>query len=738
MDLWRYDYLSGTSSSAIVSFFHEREKRDLIHAIRNGLGFKDVITYENLNHRIYDYTVGWKYLLTKAEEEAFPLQDISLPVIVVKESKSSNGLGNDNLTQYSYKGAKRHVQGKGFLGFTEVSIFGVDDRSRVVNSCEVDRSYYLMKSHRQTEYCEQEDNPIVCTAPDVETGADQQKAQAQSAGTGLVSDKVEETGVQPMTIQSNTFTLTLRETAFCDTIINYGNKRIFIAPKLSTFRDANNGLFKSTFLKYNNEGNVISKKERYSNYSGGPLSFENLQTFVYGSFGSYGINNKIIQVTDTSRYGNDTPFSRSIEYNYDAKGNLIQQVSDPGKTGAITKTFIRGISGVVDSDQVSATGVSSRTTSYSYDSKFRFVTGEVNQLGQTRSMTFDPGTGHILTSTDINTLMTEYGYDGQGRNISIKTPDGNQTTITYSHEYSGYKVTTARAGTPQSSVTYDILNRERASSLQRMASVNYGSKNYNKHGYLTSENIIGSPVTHYYSYDSRGRVDTIKDNYDLKTTVEYDYGRGEYHYPDGSSRRIVTDGVGNKVSVYENSSQVISYSYSSNRGVKSITTPGKTINFGYDEYGRKTSATNPNSGTTGYQYDNFGQLKKITDSGNDSITYTYDGIGRLAIEAVKGVTTNYVYYTSGTANGKIAAIEKGDTIQAYKYDSLGRLIRVADSLPGISMVTKYEYDAYGRNSTITYPSGIVLTNIYNVNGYLEEIKNGSQTLWKLNSENYLV
>lgn len=32
-------------------------------------------------------------------------------------------------------------------------------------------------------------------------------------------------------------------------------------------------------------------------------------------------------------------------------------------------------------------------------------------------------------------------------------------------------------------------------------------------------------------------------------------------------------------------------------------------------------------------------------------------------------------------------------------------------------------------------SGIVLTNIYNVNGYLEEIKYGSVTLWKLNSEN---
>jgi RHS repeat-associated protein len=49
------------------------------------------------------------------------------------------------------------------------------------------------------------------------------------------------------------------------------------------------------------------------------------------------------------------------------------------------------------------------------------------------------------------------------------------------------------------------------------------------------------------------------------------------------------------------------------------------------------------------------------------------------------------------------------------------------------MVTRYGYDAWSHNTTITYPSGIVVTNVYDTKGYVNQINNGSSILWKMNS-----
>ena len=319
MDIWRYDYVSSSSSYPIISFFHKKERRDLISSIRNGLGYMNTIVYENLNYRLYDYTIGWKYLLTKGAPESFPLQDISCPLVVVKESTQSDGIGGVNLNLYTYEGAKRHLQGKGFLGFTKQTITGIDERYQIVNSCDVDRTYYFMTSGIQTEYTEDEFGVIEYLIPGSESGSASGKAELSEMDpvAGYVPDLVEEPAAEALAIQSNTYTLTLRQTVTTDTIINYGSKRIFIAPKQVNSKDANNPSFRTSNYKYSNVGNVIRKETRYYNSPGGPLHFKNIQSFVYGSFGSYGINNRITQIIDTSIYSGDGAYVRIDSLNYD-------------------------------------------------------------------------------------------------------------------------------------------------------------------------------------------------------------------------------------------------------------------------------------------------------------------------------------------------------------------------------------------------------------------------------------
>lgn len=239
-------------------------------------------------------------------------------------------------------------------------------------------------------------------------------------------------------------------------------------------------------------------------------------------------------------------------------------------------------------------------------------------------------TGNIDTLYDIGNLLTTYTYDGLGRNIKIKTPDGIETTTSYTWSYNGYTITTSRPGTPTSYVKYDILNREIENMVQGQFSLIYRSKTYNAAGYLIRESPYGDGKLVDYSYDQRGMLDTITYNETLKTYIEYvgDNLMPEIHYPDNTTKKIIKDALGNIITIEENGSEAIVYTYNSLGKPQTITSLGSTITFGYDDYGRQTSINNPNSGITRFQYDNLGQMIRQIDSRNDTIAFNYDKIGR--------------------------------------------------------------------------------------------------------------
>jgi hypothetical protein len=126
-DIWRYDYVTGSSTYPIVSYFHNKERRDLVQGLRNGLGVLTNISYANLNYRSYNYQTGWSYLLTRGTSETYPLQDYTGPLIVVSQSASSNGVEGQNTTEYTYAGAKIHRKGKGYLGFVKLTSSNTDE-----------------------------------------------------------------------------------------------------------------------------------------------------------------------------------------------------------------------------------------------------------------------------------------------------------------------------------------------------------------------------------------------------------------------------------------------------------------------------------------------------------------------------------------------------------------------------------------------------------------------------------
>ncbi|HET7831444.1 MAG TPA: toxin TcdB middle/N-terminal domain-containing protein, partial [Gallionella sp.] len=70
---------------------------------------------------------------------AYPVLDIQAPLYVVSSVASSNGIGGNYVSNYSYAGAKAHVTGGGFLGFHTTS--STDAQTGIVSTTTYRQDY---------------------------------------------------------------------------------------------------------------------------------------------------------------------------------------------------------------------------------------------------------------------------------------------------------------------------------------------------------------------------------------------------------------------------------------------------------------------------------------------------------------------------------------------------------------------------------------------------------------------
>jgi hypothetical protein len=151
---------------------------------------------------------------------------------------------------------------------------------------------------------------------------------------------------------------------------------------------------------------------------------------------------------------------------------------------------------------------------------------------------------------------------------------------------------------------------------------------------------------------------------------------------------------------------------------------GQPRTYVYDDLGRLTSTTTPESGTVTNFYTTAGGAAcagdpslvcRSIDGRNITKTFTYnDPINRLTGVSYSDATPSvaYVYDAGGLAAfalGRLTSITEGPNSQAIGYDNLGRttsVSQVIDQAP--PYLTQYAYNPLGQLSTITYPSGRVL------------------------------
>ncbi|WP_265738137.1 RHS repeat-associated core domain-containing protein [Actinacidiphila epipremni] len=338
-----------------------------------------------------------------------------------------------------------------------------------------------------------------------------------------------------------------------------------------------------------------------------------------------------------------------------------------------------------------------------------------------RTTTAYPGSDRTdVTPPDGASPTTTY-TDGRGRPVALltyhgSTPSGPADTIRYSYDKSGHQTGIADDDGNTWSSTYDMLGRKVS---QTDPDTGTSSTSYDLTGLaLTSTDARGKQVSTAYdelgrptaTYDTTGGAtpstanrlaswtyDTLKKGLPTATT-SYDDGLAytskilgyDSHGWTQSTETIIPSGDGNPAGTY-----ITDRTYTPTGNLRSYTDsaagalPQETVSYGYDTFGRPTSAGG-DAGSWDYvdklawtEYDEPQQFT-FGPSGNFAQeTYSYDEQTRR----LKGQLTV-------TQSGRVRA----DDV-AYDYKASGEVTRISDKLDSGQTDTQcFRYDGAQRLS----------------------------------------
>ncbi|MCP2337527.1 RHS repeat-associated core domain-containing protein [Actinomadura rupiterrae] len=330
------------------------------------------------------------------------------------------------------------------------------------------------------------------------------------------------------------------------------------------------------------------------------------------------------------------------------------------------------------------------------------------------SQTVDPATGQALTKTDEGGKTTTISYDALSRTQKVWLP-GRSTGATPNYEFTyqvepgkivavGTKTLHNDSTQATSYAFYDGLLRSRQTQApgpnggRLLTDTFYNALGKAARTYDTyyaagapSPDLFGVDTPgdvqsqHTYDYDGQARV--TADHFWVgqgsravekwQTTTSYNGESTTVTPPEGGTKTTsITDAQGRTVETRQYTGAGASdylfstYTYTPAGQPATITGPGKagtipatTWSFDYDVRGRKTSQTDPDSGTTRYGYDDLDRLTLATDARGKKIATSYDDLDRK---------TTLTDATAGGAGTKLAdwtydTVVKGQLTSSNRY-----------------------------------------------------------------------
>jgi RHS repeat-associated protein len=329
---------------------------------------------------------------------------------------------------------------------------------------------------------------------------------------------------------------------------------------------------------------------------------------------------------------------------------------------------------------------------------------------------------------------TVYSYDGLGRTVSVKTPDGasttnynyagNQTTVT--DPAGKWKTTTTDVlgnlttvlepdpanqpgGTLSTNYTFDWMGHVTQVSMPRGSTTQTRTFVYNNLGQLTSAtNPENGTVS--YTYNTSGTLATKTDAKNQQTVYTYDSKNRVtevQHYPAGATPPNNEDVC-----------QRVTYTYDATQN-----SLGRLSGVQY--YGQNANSNGQGCGQgvySGYAYDGYGEAYSYTPAG--AVTSKIVSIGRIAgsgITSSASLQVDYTYDTAGRTKTVTYPMQfqndyGGQPVMTVGYDAMGRPSSLTDTsgdpagAPGYyqqptNWVSGVQYDYAGRLTGISWLDG---------------------------------
>jgi len=448
-------------------------------------------------------------------------------------------------------------------------------------------------------------------------------------------------------------------------------------------------------------------------YSGG-----NLSTVTDGAGRtltfSYGGNGKVSSIVDST--------GRQVDYGYDGSDNLTDVTDvnggnihftysshlllterDPRGHTILTNTYdgsarvlsqTDGLSQTTSFDYTSIPGATEITDPSSNVTVDTFVDNMLTSVTKgygtaaaaTTSYTYDPVTFGVATVVDPNLHQSIYTWDAAGNPLTKTDAVGRTTTTTYNSLNEPLTVTDPKGVTTTN--TYDSGGNLTATSTPLVGSSPAQTQEtdytYGDSSYPGDVTVMTDPdgKTWDYTYDTYGNRTSSTDPVGNESTSTYN--------ADGWKLTDVS-AKGNVTGCSCAASYTTTYDY---------TIPG-TANT--DEFGDVQTVTDPLSNVTTYGYDADRNKTSVTDPNGNVTTYVYDDDNQLH-ETQRADTPQTTLTTDYNPDGTVADQKdgKGNALQTYGYDSVGRVTSVTDA---DSNITNYILDGNGNVLTKQDPGG---------------------------------
>ncbi|NJO92176.1 MAG: RHS repeat protein, partial [Chloroflexia bacterium] len=326
-----------------------------------------------------------------------------------------------------------------------------------------------------------------------------------------------------------------------------------------------------------------------------------------------------------------------------------------------------------------------------------------------------------------------YTYDDFGQLTGVLYPTSHTASVSYQWATGTrpqnalfFKLATS-PGLPTGKEYYDAFGRVIKTETTGFDGVNICTNTtYNHKGQIEETSLPYKSGSQAYksdiTYDAFGRLATQSSATGIVTftsngkTFQTATGTGQ------TSSKVM-DSQGHVLSVTDEGGTITNV-YKSIGSPYQINTHGTTWTISYDALGRQISLSDPDAGTTQYRYNKYNELTSQTNARGFKDSLTYDVLGRVTSRIGGDGTTTYVYDPANNP-GLLNNIAYPGGNETYTYDTYGRLTNVQQTVndgSASTYSTGYGYDNQNRITTVTYPSSFAVTNVFNTNGYLSEVK----------------